>query len=236
MNLIGVRILLLVIGYLFGNIQTAYIYGKMHGIDIREHGSGNAGTTNTLRTLGKKAGLIVFIGDLFKTFVPVLLVGIIWKAICNNGSIEGIDQSALEYTYLLKLYTGFGVILGHNFPFYLGFKGGKGIASSGGLSMGYHPIFMLVSAVTFFSVFSVSNYVSLGSLCMLAAFFIQHLIMGLGKLGPFANISDPVIYEMLCASFVISALAFVRHSENIKRLATKSERKTYIFKKNKKED
>ena len=120
MNTILLRGICLVVGYLFGMIQTAYIYGRLHGIDIREHGSGNAGTTNTLRVLGKKAGLVVFLGDLAKTIIPVLTVGFIIRAYLPDYT---------DYVFLLRLYTGFGAILGHNFPFYLGFKGGKGIAA-----------------------------------------------------------------------------------------------------------
>ena len=128
MNTILLRGICLVVGYLFGMIQTAYLYGRMKGIDIREHGSGNAGTTNTLRVLGKKAGLIVFLGDLAKTIIPVLTVGFIIRAYLPEYE---------DYVFLLRLYTGFGAILGHNFPFYLGFKGGKGIAATGGMILGF---------------------------------------------------------------------------------------------------
>lgn len=129
MNTILLRGICLVVGYLFGMIQTAYLYGRMKGIDIREHGSGNAGTTNTLRVLGKKAGLIVFLGDLAKTIIPVLTVGFIIRAYLPEYE---------DYVFLLRLYTGFGAILGHNFPFYLGFKGGKGIAATGGMILGFY--------------------------------------------------------------------------------------------------
>jgi glycerol-3-phosphate acyltransferase PlsY len=107
-----------VIGYAFGMIQTAYFYGKMKGIDIRKHGSGNAGTTNTLRVLGPKAGFTVLFGDMLKCAIAVWLVGWIF------GSMYP------EHMYLLKIYTAFGAILGHDFPFYMNFKGGKGIAAT----------------------------------------------------------------------------------------------------------
>ena len=111
------RILCLAIGYLFGLFQTAYIYGKMHGIDIRQHGSGNAGTTNTLRVLGTKAGLIVFAGDVLKCVLAVVVCSILF------------GKKYPEMVYLWKMYAAAGAILGHNFPFYLNFKGGKGISS-----------------------------------------------------------------------------------------------------------
>lgn len=104
------RIICLVIGYAFGLFQTAYFYGKAHGIDIRKHGSGNSGTTNALRVLGTKAGLIVFAGDCLKCMLAIFLTRILF-----GGSHEDI-------IYLLALYTATGVILGHNFPFYMNFK------------------------------------------------------------------------------------------------------------------
>ena len=103
-------------GYCFGLFQTGYIYGEKHGVDIRTQGSGNAGTTNTLRVLGWKAGLITFLGDLFKAIFAVLLIRFIFI---------GKYPDAVK---ILELYAGFGAVLGHNFPFYLKFKGGKGIA------------------------------------------------------------------------------------------------------------
>ena len=107
------RVICLLIGYVFGLFQTAYFYGKAKGIDIRKYGSGNAGTTNALRVLGTKAGLIVLAGDCLKCIVAVCIT----KALFTTGHPENI--------YLLCLYTGAGAIIGHNFPFYMGFKGGK---------------------------------------------------------------------------------------------------------------
>ena len=100
-----IRVICLLIGYVCGLFQTAYIYGKMHGIDIRTVGSGNAGTTNALRVLGKKAGLIVFLGDVAKTVIAVLIVRLLF----------GTEYA--DSIYMLVLYTAAGVNLGHNFPF-----------------------------------------------------------------------------------------------------------------------
>ena len=101
------RIISVAIGYIFGLFQTGYLYGKSKGIDIRTQGSGNAGTTNSLRVLGAKAGAITFIGDLLKAILAVLVVHFIFK---------DIDP---EYAKLYELYAGFGAVLGHNFPFLL---------------------------------------------------------------------------------------------------------------------
>lgn len=102
----------LILGYGFGCISTSYFVGKANHIDIRNYGSGNAGTTNALRTLGMKAGIITFLGDAIKAIAPVLL-------------IKYLIFSESSYSSLLLLYTGLGVVLGHNFPVWLNFKGGK---------------------------------------------------------------------------------------------------------------
>ena len=115
------RIICLAIGYLFGMFQTSYIIGKIHHMDIRQYGSGNAGTTNALRTLGKKAGAMTLIGDMLKCVIAILIV---------DAVFENRYQEILP---LLGMYTAAGCVLGHNFPFYLGFRGGKGIAASAGM-------------------------------------------------------------------------------------------------------
>ena len=134
------RIASLLIGYLFGICQTAYIVGKMNGIDIREHGSGNAGTTNTLRVLGKKAGAIVFAGDFLKCFIVIHLVKIIFK------------NSAAEILPLIGLYAAAGCILGHNFPVQLNFRGGKGIACTAGLLAAFDVRIGIIALLTFLAI------------------------------------------------------------------------------------
>ncbi|MGN0326993.1 MAG: glycerol-3-phosphate 1-O-acyltransferase PlsY [Lachnospiraceae bacterium] len=217
--MVGIRIMCLAIGYVFGLIQTSYFLGRANGIDIREHGSGNAGTTNTLRVLGRKAGLIVFLCDILKSFAAVLLVHFLFA------------KKYPDMLYLLKLYAGLGVILGHNYPFYLKFKGGKGIAAMGGMILGFHGIFALTGFIIFFGTFFISHYVSLASLILSLGFFVEMLIFGIGKMGAFASIPDIVLLEMYIVTFVISGMAFLRHHENIKKLLHGTERKTYLGKK-----
>ena len=108
------RIICLAIGYVCGLLQSGYLVGKLHHIDIRKSGSGNAGSTNALRVMGWKAGLMTFAGDVLKCFAAVLIV---------RGLYHGSNCLAL-----LMMYAGAGVTLGHNFPFYMKFKGEKGIA------------------------------------------------------------------------------------------------------------
>uniref|UniRef100_UPI004057165A glycerol-3-phosphate 1-O-acyltransferase PlsY n=1 Tax=Acetatifactor sp. TaxID=1872090 RepID=UPI004057165A len=213
------RIICLMIGYVFGLFQTAFIYGKAHGIDIREHGSGNSGTTNALRVLGTKAGLIVFLGDCLKCVAAVCVVRLIFGGSHPNE------------IYLLAIYAAAGAILGHNFPFYMGFKGGKGIAATAGLIISFHPYFIPVAVVLFFGVFVVTHYVSLGSLLLYAGFVIQMVVCG--QLGVFEGMAQPQLIELYIVAFLLAILAYWKHRENIVRLLRGNERKTYLFKKNK---
>ena len=213
------RIICLVIGYVFGLFQTAYIYGKMHGIDIRKHGSGNAGTTNTLRVLGTKAGLIVFAGDVLKCILAVVLVRLLFA------------KSHPDMIYLLMLYAGTGAVLGHNFPFYLNFKGGKGIAATAGLILAFHPSFIPTGVVLFFGAFLLTHYVSLGSLLVYAGFLIQMIVSG--QLGLFPGMTQAHLWEMYGVTLFLTVMAYWKHRENIVRLCKGTERKTYLFKKNK---
>lgn len=216
------RIICLVIGYVFGLFQTAYFYGKAHGIDIRKHGSGNSGTTNALRVLGTKAGLIVFFGDCLKCVLAVALVKVIF-----GGQYP-------DAKYLLAIYAAAGVILGHNFPFYMSFKGGKGIAATAGLILAFHPYFIPMGVVLFFGVFLITHYVSLGSLLIYAGLLAEMII--LGQLGVFTGMTQAYLIELYIVTAFLTVMAFWRHRQNIVRLVKGEERKTYLFKKNKVED
>ncbi len=213
-----IRLLTVFIGYCFGMLQTAFFYGKLNGIDIREHGSGNAGTTNTLRVLGTKAGIVVFFGDMLKSIVAILLVK---TFICPY--YESLEQ-------LLVIYTGLGCVLGHNFPFYMNFKGGKGIATTGGIMIASHWLYIPVGFVLFFGNFAITHMVSLGSLLLYTAFFAETIV--LGQLG-FFHMSGSLLIEMYVVVFLMMVLAFFMHRENIKRLLAGNERKTYLFRKHK---
>ncbi|MCM1540292.1 MAG: glycerol-3-phosphate 1-O-acyltransferase PlsY [Blautia sp.] len=216
------RIICVLIGYVFGLFQTAYFYGKLHGIDIRQHGSGNAGTTNTLRVLGTKAGLIVLAGDCLKCMAAIWVVRLIF-----GGSHPDI-------IYLLSLYAAAGAILGHNYPFYMGFKGGKGIAATAGLILAFHPYFIIMGVVIFFGIFFTTHYVSLGSLLVYLGLIIEMIVCG--QMGLFAGMSQAQLYEMYALTFALAVLAYWKHRENIVRLIHGNERKTYLTKKNKVEE
>ncbi len=212
------RVICLLLGYAFGLFQTAFFYGKAHGIDIREHGSGNSGTTNALRVLGTKAGLIVFAGDCIKCILAVCLCRVIFK------------ESQADILYLLCLYTAAGAILGHNFPFYMGFKGGKGIAATAGLILSLHPFFIPMGVILFFGTFFTTHYVSLGSLLVYLGFVTEIIICG--QCGVF-GMSQAALIEMYIVAFLLAIMAYWKHRENIVRLLHGEERKTYLFKKNK---
>lgn len=216
------RVFCLALGYVFGLFQTGYLYGRAHGIDIRSQGSGNSGTTNALRVMGKKAGLIVFAGDFFKTLMPCLLV----RFFVGDGEL---------YTHLLVLYTGFGVTLGHNFPFYLKFKGGKGIAAMAGLLAASDMRIALICLAVFIVTVVVTRYVSLGSLFVAALFFILTVYFTIsGSYGTAGGVdmsemasmnTGQIRIECCVAAGVISCMAFWRHRANIGRLIHGTENK-----------
>ena len=213
------RVICLLIGYVFGLFQTAFFYGKAHGIDIRQYGSGNSGTTNALRVLGTKAGLIVFAGDCLKCVAAVVIVRLLY------------GTAHPDIIYLLCLYAGAGAILGHNFPFYMGFKGGKGIAATAGMILAFHPYFIVVAALLFFGTFFSTHYVSLGSLLVYAGFMIEMIVCG--QLGVFGSMSQGQLLEMYAVAAFPTVMAYWKHRQNIVRLLHGEERKTYLFKKNK---
>jgi len=213
------RIICLLTGYVFGLFQTAYFYGKLHGIDIRQHGSGNAGTTNTLRVLGTRAGLIVLAGDCLKCMAAIWVVRFLF------------GDSHPDIIYLLSLYAAAGAILGHNYPFYMGFKGGKGIAATAGLILAFHPYFIIMGVVIFFGIFFTTHYVSLGSLSVYLGLIIEMVVCG--QMGLFEGMSQAQLYEMYALTLALAVMAYWKHRENIVRLIHGNERKTYLTKKNK---
>ena len=213
------RLICLVVGYAFGLIQTGFLYGKAKGIDIREHGSGNSGATNTLRTLGTKAGFIVLFGDAIKC---ILAITVTWLM---------FGRSNPEYMYLYRMYTALGVVLGHDYPFYLHFKGGKGIAATAGVIICNGPLFLIIHLAVFATVFLITHYVSLGSILIYITFLVMVIICG--QTGFFdahahAAIPQELLIEMYVIVFIMTVIAIWRHRANIHRLLTRSESKVYL--------
>ena len=184
----------------------------MNGIDIREHGSGNAGTTNALRVLGKKAGAIVFAGDFLKCFIAIHLVKIIFKS------------SGADILPLLGLYAATGCILGHNFPIQLNFRGGKGIACTAGLLAAFDIRIGLIALVTFLAIVIVTRYVSLGSMVIVTEFALFIVIFG--QMGLYHMAQAPLIELYVLAAF-LAGMAIYRHRANIVRLLNGTESRIF---------
>ena len=210
------RLICVMIGYVFGLFQTGYIYGKMHNIDIRKQGSGNAGTTNALRTMGWKAGLVTFLGDCFKCVFAVVIVHLLY------------GKTHADMIPLLAMYAGMGAVLGHNYPFYLKFKGGKGIAATAGLLFSTTNVWMvLICLVAFVAIVGVTRYVSLGSLAVVIIYLVEVVVYGqMGGFGVAAN----YLCEMYAIVAFLMLSAFFKHRANIQRLLSGTENKLSVGK------
>jgi glycerol-3-phosphate acyltransferase PlsY len=190
------RIICLVIGYVLGCIQTSYIIGRIKGIDLRNYGSGNLGATNALRVMGKKLGLITFACDILKAVAAFMIA----KYALSQGDLGG-------------LYAGFGVVVGHNWPFYLKFRGGKGIAVTFGLMLCIEPWISLIVLIIAIAVIALTKYVSLGSILAMLSMALIAVVK---------YYSEP---EMMILLLLISLIAIVKHRSNIKRLLAGTENK-----------
>ena len=210
MNMILARAVCIAIGYCLGMFQTGYIYGKLHHVDIRQHGSGNAGATNTLRTLGLKAGLITFFGDLGKAMLAMLIAWLLFH------------RESPGLVMLLEMYAGLGAVLGHNFPAYLKFKGGKGIACTAGFILAFYPPMAVLCLLLFIVVVAVTRYVSLGSILVMVCFFVQ--LVAFGQLG-YLRIDHEFMAEAYIVGGTFAVMGIWRHKANIKRLLSGTENK-----------
>ena len=215
-TLILERAICLAVGYVFGLFQTVYIVGRVLHVDIRKKGSGNAGSTNAVRVLGWKAGAITFVGDVLKCILAVLLMRYVFR-----------ETDCLP---LFVLYTGMGVTLGHNFPFYLKFKGGKGIAVTAGMILSTDLRIAAVCLSVFITIVAVTRYVSLGSL-VISVLFLVGLVID-GQMGMF-GMTQKYLLEMYGIGVLFVLSAFIRHRANIGRLRNGTESKISFSKKKK---
>lgn len=202
------RSLALVVGYILGLIQTGYIFGKFKNIDIREYGSGNAGATNTLRVLGAKAGIIVFLGDFLKAFIPCLVFRLIFKDSIQVNSV------------VLLAYTGLGVVLGHSYPIHMGFRGGKGVASIAGLIGALDWRISIFCLLVFVLTVFFTKYVSLSSILVMVTLIAMTYYLGFRGIFGIQN-----IMELQILITIIGALSIYRHKQNIIRLIQGKENK-----------
>ncbi len=205
-------VLCLAVGYFCGCISSGYFVGRFYKTDIRTMGSGNAGTTNVLRNFGVVPAAVTFVGDLLKAVIPLLVIRF---CIAPPGG-----------WYLLCLYCGLGVVLGHNYPFYLGFKGGKGIAVTSAVVLSAaQPVMIPAGLIIFITAVALTRYVSVGSL--LVAWYIP------------ANTflfysADRQFAHMMAISLLFTVLAYFQHRQNIVRLLHGEENKLWGTKKEKK--
>lgn len=205
------RLICLGIGYAFGLIQSGYLYGRSKGLDIRQYGSGNAGSTNVLRVMGAKAGAVVFLGDFFKAVFAMGAAQFLF------GHGDGAANSALW-----AMYAGVGVTLGHNFPFYLHFRGGKGIACLAGILSTMDLRIMISCMLVFGLAVGITRYVSLGSI-LVSLVFLAELIF-FGSQGSY-QVTEACFPEFCILGAFLTFMAIWRHRANIKRLLSGTENK-----------
>lgn len=203
---ISSAVIALVLAYLAGSIPSAVWAGKLfHGIDVREHGSGNAGATNTMRVLGWKTGIPVLIFDLFKGWLAAMLPEFLQAA--PEGS---------ETLMILQIACGLAAIIGHVFPLFAGFRGGKGVATTFGVLLALHPLLTLTCAGIFLLVLLASGYVSLGSMTAVAMFPILLVTF----------FRTPSVW-LIVFSTIVAVAVIITHKKNIKRLL-RGEEKRFI--------
>ncbi len=205
----------IVVSYLLGSINSAIIVSKaMFGDDVRRHGSGNAGLTNMLRTYGKGAAALVLLGDVLKCVLSILF------AACLFGFhyIEGISIS--EFCYVAALFA----VLGHIFPAYYQFKGGKGVLSTAAAALVLAPLPFLILLLIFIAIVAMSKYVSLGSVCVAILFPI--IINGYLR---FIGMPTPGLISL--STIILAILVVGCHWGNLKRISDRTERKLSFKKK-----
>jgi glycerol-3-phosphate acyltransferase PlsY len=208
MNIVATIVMLAALAYVAGATPFGYLAGRARGIDIRQHGSGNIGATNVIRVLGKALGIPVFVLDFLKGFVPVFAAG--WW--CHR---QPAFADAEPFVSIAEVVTGLAAVLGHNYTFWLGFRGGKGIATSAGVLFGLAPWVLLAAIAVWVATYFVSGYVSAASIAAGVVLPIAASVQGVFR----GAQNWPLV--ILCA--VIGALAVWRHRTNLARLRAGTE-------------
>ena len=200
--------LLIVVGsYFLGSLPIGYVVGKIAGIDVRKSGSGNIGATNVLRVLGKKYGYAVFFLDALKGFAVVRI----------SLALVSTTAAALPYADFLALLGAVACVIGHSFPIWLNFRGGKGVATSAGVIIGLMPLAALIVFPIWFIVFEIGRYVSVASMCaaislpITIALFLKFKVM------------DSMV--LLYFSIALAVVVVWRHRSNFSRLLNGTEQR-----------
>lgn len=204
------------LAYLVGAVPFGLIVGLARGVDPRKAGSGNIGATNVGRLLGARWFAVVFALDVFKGLLPAAAASIVVHRACDAGAVLH------WFDYALWLLAGFAAIVGHMFPVYIGFRGGKGVATGAGVMLGLFPYFTLPGALcvaVWAAVFAMWRYVSLASMCGAAAFPAAYACIGLALRWPVFSTQLP----LLASAIAIAGLVIFRHRDNISRLRAGTE-------------
>lgn len=206
-----------ILAYFIGSIPTAVWYGKLiHGVDVREHGSGNPGATNTFRVLGKRAGTIVMLVDIAKGLLATFLATILLR-------MAVLPEEKLIIT---KLVFGMVAVFGHIFPVFIRFRGGKGVATLLGMMIGIQPVVALLSALIFLTTLLTTKYVSLSSMLGALSFPLMLIFIPRFKSG------EPIL---VIFGFFLALVVIWSHHKNVKRLLHGEENKTHLIQKKGKE-
>ena len=220
--MIGVVALIVIVGYLLGSIPSGLLISKSQGFDIREHGSKNIGATNVWRTMGKKWGLLAFFADTFKGWLAVILGAVI---AAHWGYEVPLPRGKMTIDFLTRDYAGIaaalGCIFGHNFPIWLRFRGGKGVATSLGVIIGMMPLVSLIIFAVWGVVLKLTRYVSLASI--IAAASLPVATLALMFVGPSEGWAAVRGWGYFYFSVAAAILVVKRHIPNIKRLMAGTE-------------
>lgn len=216
--LFGCLFFVLFAAYLLGSINSAILFSKLiYKDDIRKHGSGNGGMTNMLRTFGGKAALMTLAGDLGKTAISIFIAGLVFGFRYYQG------VSIMGYCYLAGLFA----VLGHVFPIYYKFKGGKGVLVTSTMALILTPVPFIILFGVFAAIFAMSHYVSLGSVSV--AMLYPVVLHGYFL----AILQGPMPGEIAISTIILACLIVWCHRENLKRIGEGNEKKTYLKKSNK---
>jgi acyl phosphate:glycerol-3-phosphate acyltransferase len=213
-------LVIIVLSYLLGSIPTSIWVGKLFkGVDIRDHGSGNAGATNTFRVLGWKAGVVVSLIDVAKGFTAAYYISQIGY---HMGDVP-VSIAMWETDVFMRLIAGASAVIGHMYPLYAGFKGGKGVITAAGMLYGIEPISITLAILVFIIVMVSSRYVSLGSI--ISCFSYPLFLLGLRY-----GLHQPIDGSLIVISAVVAVIIIIKHHANIRRLIAGTENRIQSFK------
>ncbi|AWX42489.1 G3P acyltransferase [Metamycoplasma cloacale] len=215
---IWINIIIFLLGYWIGSINLGIIVSKIKGQDIRSVGSNNAGATNVLRIMGFKFAATVFTFDLLKAYIPILIVSLCKKFI-------NVDNAK----HIIPLFIGLGALIGHIFPIYFKFKGGKGVACFFGITLGFHLYLFMIFVAIYVTIIAMTEYVSLASTItpIIVSLLSIWSIFGTGVLG-YMQVDIPINMHSIILS-IATIFILLKHFKNFQRLLNKTENKLNLY-------